>query len=296
MSNNTNVMPSRQLVRIISICNSSHADVWKLTSNLLPRFVKADAYFVYVPESEIVFFEKITDPRIIIKSQENLGGMYRESLYKKLKEAGNDQRFGWYIQQFYKLEIIFQEDAGFDVTVIWDSDCVPTRNIPLLDHTNKLIYMSAAQEVHEEYFLLIKRLLSFDKLVNFSFVIPGFPILQDMGIALRKKLELNMYPDRWFEALLRNIHFDERSGLSETELLGTWIVHEYPHSWTLIEGHWERRGQKRFGYARKLNPKRIEKLGLEHDLDIISFENWDTRGIKLIFKRALEKIGLTWRN
>lgn len=280
---------SSQLVRVISICNSSHADVWKLTSNLLPKFVRADAYFVYVPEAEIFFFERITDPKIVIKSQESLGEMYRDSLYQKLKEAGNSGRFGWYLQQFYKLEIIFQEDSGFDVTVIWDSDCVPTRNIPILDKSNKLIFMSAAREVHGEYFMLIHRLLNYNKLVDFSFVIPGFPIMRDMGIALRKELEFRMQPKKWFEALLENIHFGERSGLSETEMLGTWIVHEYPHSWKSVEGHWERRGQKRFGYARKLHPKKIEKLGQKYDLDIISFENWDTRGIKLIFKRILEK-------
>jgi hypothetical protein len=285
------VVTSDQSVRVISICNSSHADVWKLTSKLLPKFVRADAYFVYVPEAEIFFFERITDPKIIIKSQESLGEMYRDSLYQKLNEAGNSERFGWYLQQFYKLEIVFQEDSGFDVTVIWDSDCVPTRNIPVLDQSNKLIFMSAAREVHEEYFMLINRLLNYNKLVDFSFVIPGFPIMRDMGIALRKELEFKMHPKKWFEALLENIHFGERSGLSETEILGTWIVHEYPHSWKSVEGHWERRGQKRFGYARKLHPKKIERLGLKHDLDIISFENWDTRGIKLIFKRILEKFG-----
>jgi len=285
------IVTSSQSVRVISICNSSHADVWKLTSNLLPKFVRADAYFVYVPEAEIFFFERITDPKIVIKSQESLGEMYRDSLYQKLKEAGNNERFGWYLQQFYKLEIVFQEDSGFDVTVIWDSDCVPTRNIPVLDQSNKLIFMSAAREVHEEYFMLINRLLNYNKLVDFSFVIPGFPIMREMGIALRKELEFKMHPNKWFEALLENIHFGERSGLSETEILGTWIVHEYPNSWKSVEGRWERRGQKRFGYARKLHPKKIERLGLKHDLDIISFENWDTRGMKLIFKRILEKFG-----
>lgn len=275
-------------IRVISICSSDHLSVWKLTSQQIIKYLAADAYFVYVPENERELFQDVTSPRIEIRSQADLGGKYRDELYKAVSVANNSGRFGWYLQQFYKLELVFQDNSPFDITVIWDADCVPTREIPIVDENNRLVFMGAASEAHKEYFALIYRLLKISKEVNFSFVIPSFPIAKEMGLELREEIQSKNYPKKWHEVLIDAIDFRERSGLSETELLGTWIVNKYVNSWIQIPGKWERRGQKRFGYAKSMSLKKIEGLGKKHDLDIISFENWDTRGFRLILKRLGE--------
>jgi hypothetical protein len=259
-----------------------------MTSQLLPDSVNADSYFVYVPEAEFDYFTLITDHRIKILSQESLNNDYVGRLRESLTLAGNLERYGWYLQQFYKLELVFQDDANYDLTVIWDADCVPTRPIQILDESNRLTYMESATESHKPYFDLIENLIKIKKVVPLSFVIPSFPIFRHMAEALKSEIEKSYNGEKWHEILISNIDFSLRSGLSETELLGTWVTNRYPRCWTTVHGTWERRGQKKFGYARNLSSAKVRKLGSKWDLDIISFENWDTRGWRLVLKRLME--------
>ena len=55
-------------VRVITICSLRHSDVWKLTSELLPQFISADKFVLYVPSNEIEEFRAITNDRIEIMS------------------------------------------------------------------------------------------------------------------------------------------------------------------------------------------------------------------------------------
>lgn len=275
-------------IRVVTICNAKHGDVWRMTSQLLPDSINADSYFVYVPEAELEFFALITDHRVKILSQESLKNEYAGGLRELLKLAGNLERYGWYLQQFYKLELVFQDEANYDLTVIWDADCVPTRPIQILDESNRLTYMESATESHKPYFDLIEKVIKIKKVVSLSFVIPSFPIFRHMAEALKNEIEKSCNGEKWHEILISNIDFSLRSGLSETELLGTWVTNKYPQSWTTVPGTWERRGQKRFGYARNLSASKVKNLGAKWDLDIISFENWDTRGWRLVVKRLLE--------
>jgi hypothetical protein len=76
--------------------------------------------------------------------------------------------------------------------------------------------------------------------------------------------------------------FSLRSGFSETETLGTWVANSYPGEWTSRIGSWERFGQSRFGLARSIGTEELIVIGKKHNLEIISFENWDVSKIKKI--------------
>jgi hypothetical protein len=158
--------------------------------------------------------------------------------------------------------------------------------------------MEAANESHAPYFDLIASLVHIKKVTPLSFVIPSFPIWKNMAVDLRIAIENQENQKKWYEILISKIDFSLRSGLSETELLGTWVTNRYPSDWTSVPGTWERRGQKRFGYARNISSNKIGKLGRKWNLDIISFENWDTRGWRLVLKRLSEFKGRvkTWNN
>lgn len=275
-------------VKVVTICNKDHLDVWKLTSALLPKMLKANAYSVYVPNDEVDLFKNYTNESIDVLSQDTLDKEFKNKLTEKLSEFGNDSRLGWYLQQFYKLELVFQSVPGDQVTIIWDADCVPTRKIEYVNSDGKLLYMKTAFESHVPYFDLIQRLLGLHKVVDMSFVIPCFPILGFMAKELREKIEGFQTGLHWSDLLIREIDFKLRSGFSETELLGTWVSNKYPNRIAIYPGTWERRGQKRFGYAKNLSERKLLRLGSKHNLDIISFENWDTRGYRLVFKRIGE--------
>ena len=275
-------------VRVVSICSLKHADVWKLTSHLIPRFIDADEYFVYVPQDEMDSFSLITDPSIKVLSQSTLGANYRDRLRDQVEKSGNIKRFGWYLQQFYKIEAILE--PGPDAFVIWDADCVPVKPIQIFDENGLPVYMRASNELNEEYFKQITKMLQLNRIQDFSFVIPGFPILRNWATELIEDISMRNEGKTWYETIISTTNLSHPSGFSETETLGTWIANSYPNSWRTIPGRWERHGQRRFGYARDFNPEKIVKLGKRKNLDIISFENWDLRGINLLKRRIIRLI------
>lgn len=279
-------MNKTKSINVISICSKSHADVWKLTSNLLPIFVKAQSYQVYVPEVEVDFFKSITTEKIEVRSQEELSDKFADLLTKKFANSSNSKRYGWYFQQFLKIEALRQSST--DYVAIWDADCVPVKKIELVNDMNNPVYVNSSREFHADYFDNIERLLGMKRVQKMSFVIPGFPMkklwIQEFITFIEKKHQVS-----WYEAIMKTTNFELTSGFSETETLGTWVANMYPDEWISRTGTWERYGQSRFGFARSMTPKKLIEIGNTHDLEIITFENWDTRGAKRVW-RALKKL------
>lgn len=263
--------------RVISICSLSHADVWKLTSRLLPQFVNADEYAVYVPDNEIDNFLAITDSVIEVLPQSALGESFATKLQLAMDLTDNVKRYGWYLQQLLKIEGLLQSCA--DRLVIWDADCVPVKKIELFDEKGRVIYMRAS-EYHEEYFSMIERLLGLSRIQNQSFIIPGFPITGVWAKDFIRDIESRNGGIHWFDAIIANTDLSQQSGFSECETLGTWIANTHPDSWTTSDLAWERLGQSRFGFAKNLSTEDLVTIGKKKNLDIISFENWDRRSVR----------------
>jgi hypothetical protein len=269
------IMASNSSTCVISVCSLTHEHVWRLTSQLLPRFVEADDFVVFVPSHEIERFKEITNPQIRVISEDQLGKNYSEKLLAAVNSSPFTNRYGWYLQQFLKIEALIQIQA--DSLVIWDADCVPLRPITLFDQRKRPIYMEAGEH-HLDYFFMIERLLGLVKVHRPSFVIPGFPIHKIWLQEMIAEIESRHYPKTWFEALIACTDFDQPSGFSEYETLGTWVSNSYPDQWTTSQIAWERLGQSRFGYAKDFEVEELIKIGTQENLDIVSFENWDFRG------------------
>ena len=287
MKEDGNLLDTKFSIGVVTICSLDHADVWKLTSNLLPKLVEADNYYVYVPESEITEFAQITNSKIQILSQELLGENYFHSLQARVAFFDNQKRFGWYLQQFFKIEALLNSDDTH--LIIWDADCVPVKKMNLFDSSGKPIYMIASHENHPVYFETIKKLLNIFRIQQFSFVIPGFPILKSWVSEFIQEIE-DFHKQSWHQSIISCTPLGEASGFSETETLGTWVANRYPMAWTTFSLNWERHGQKRFGYARDFNENSVVGLGMRHNLDIISFENWDSRSIVSRLKRQVYRL------
>ena len=271
---------------VISLCNSAHIDVWKLTSELLPKQIEADSFRVFVPFEEIELFHSVTPSVFEILPQEDYGHEYFESLSQACAIANNTERFGWYLQQFLKIEILLSSPE--DNLIIWDADCVPIKPIATFTSSENPMYMLASNEYNKAYFENIARLLGFARVQEFSFVIPSFPVkklwLQELAEELGKRNGRNF----WWEAVISSTDFSLRSGFSETETIGTWVANKYPGQWSTYPGTWERRGQREFGYARNYSVEKLLRRTRKYSLDIVSFENWDARGMKLVYKRLKE--------
>jgi hypothetical protein len=270
-----------KITEVVSICSRQHMDVWKLTAPLMLKFLQADFFTVYVPSREVKLFRKISPPEFRVYSQDSLGVDYTDTLVSKIKDANNLNRLGWYAQQFWKIEALVNSSA--DRLVIWDADCVPVAPIELFDSKSLPIYMKATEN-NPAYFQVIEKLIKSSKVCTSSFVIPGFPITKSDLTSLIENLEMT-HGMPWYEALLENIDFSLRSGFSETELLGTWVWKARGGALQQTEVKWERLGQSRFGYARSFTIEKILRIGTVNRLGIISFENWDFRGVKKVLRK-----------
>ena len=86
-------MSHSNFTTVISLCSLDHDEVWKLTSKLLPQFIQADRYIVYVPDNQVVKFREITDSRIEVISENLLGNQYTQKLQEQVTLSGNSKRY-----------------------------------------------------------------------------------------------------------------------------------------------------------------------------------------------------------
>ena len=283
----TKDMESNTSFTVVTVCTSEHGDVWKHTSKLMVDFFGASKYKVYVPEKEITEFIAITPPQFEILSEEKLGNAYLKKLREKIVHYENQERFGWYLQQFHKIEAIQEVDT--EGVLIWDADCVPLKKMRFFDEAGTPLYMVASKEMHQPYFELIEKTLGIKRVQDNSFVIPGFPMRSQWVEEFIFELAGPLGKE-WYEKLLDDIDFSLKSGFSEFETLGTWVANRKPAGWKKTYMNWERFGQSRFGYAKSFDTKELIGIGAANNLDIISFENWDKRGMNKIRKYFLRKI------
>lgn len=241
---------------------------------------------MFVPRAEVEIFKEITDPKIEICEQESLGTNFFTELFDKIEIASNPDRFGWYLQQFYKIQSLINIDD--DYLVIWDADCVPVKPIEFNNSSGKVVYINSSREFHEPYFTNITNLLGMLRTQDYSFVIPGFPLRKAWVNEFIEYLE-KRHDMPWFRAIITSTDFKLRSGFSETETLGTFIHNLHSNEIANRVGTWERFGQSRFGYARNLTPDDLIEIGRKNNLEIITFENWDT-GWKRRFYKKLFRI------
>ncbi len=266
----------------ITICSLRHADVWSRTASLLPEMVDVDSFTVFVPESEVAQFRAMTNRRIDVQTQESLSSSFCRELSAAVSAKGNQSRYGWYAQQYMKIEALRRAEA--DSVVIWDGDCVPVSPVRLFDLAGRPIYMEA-DEYHAEYFRVIDRLLGLSHVPGRSFVIPGFPMRHDWVRDFLEEIEVR-HSVPWYAALIDCTDFSQQSGFSETETLGTWVAHRQPDQWSSATYAWERFGSSRFGVVSDFTVDQLTALGQLQNLDIISFESWDKRGIRSAVRRV----------
>jgi hypothetical protein len=263
--------------RVVSVCTLEHADVWKLASQFLPMHIQADEFLVYVPDSQVHGFTLITNPLVKVVPESKLGKPFESALRRELVKVGNVQRFGWYYQQLLKIAALVVSPA--DQTVIWDADCIPVRPISLFSEKGVPLYMKS-EEHHMPYFEVAKALLGVEKVSAHSFIVPGFPARKAWIAEFINELESKNSGLKWHDAIISKSYLAQQSGFSEFETLGTWVSQRKPGEWANSDYRWERFGQSRFGPAGSMTDIGLLALASKKNLDVISFENWDSRTLR----------------
>jgi FkbM family methyltransferase len=275
---------------LISVCSVKDLEVWKVASKFIVRNIKSKNYIVIVPDNEVELFTKSTNKKFKVKPESLFIGKLKESLKERISIANQD-RIGWYLQQFIKFSAIKKaiiNNADNDVILIWDADTIPLKKLNFISTNNKIAYY-IGKENHKPYFSFIKKFLGLDKIVKFSFITQCFPARVIWIKDFFKCLE-NRHKKKWQDALINSIDFNQRTGFSEYETLGTFISHNYKDSFIINENSWLRSGNGLIGSVFNID-KFPFSLIIKY-YDFISFEASDLsfRKLKKIFNKIISII------
>ena len=273
---------------LVSVAARPTLEVWRATAVMLARNVPAETYEVIVPAGDVELFREVTPEGISVLSEEGFISDFAKPLKQKLGPGNN--RYGWYLQQFIKLEAI-RRHADCDRVVIWDADTVPLRPLGLFDvHGTPVFY--PGKEHHQPYFDAIRTLLGLEKVVDFSFVAQCIPLTGKWAASFFAEIETK-HGIPWWQAILDNFEANEGSGFSEYETLGTFVHHHFGPVTVKPQGLWSRNGYHHVASPSDLLNTDISQKEPMRGFDYIAFEDWNrskrTKKKKSVLQRLFRR-------
>jgi hypothetical protein len=206
-------------------------------------------------------------------------GMNLNNIKNLIKNRiNNDNRSGWYFQQFLKMAYAFVSKN--DEYVIWDADTIPLNKINYYTDDNKLIFI-IKKENHLPYFKTIDTL--FNNSVNrynnnISFIAENMIIDRNIMIDMINTINANtnIKGENFYEKIINAICKEDLgfSGFSEFETYGNYVMTYYPHMYSFKKYRTQRLGSFLLGFKPTIDQLNWAK----NSYDIISFEN---RGLHL---------------
>jgi hypothetical protein len=255
---------------VFSVCTIRDIDVWSWASRGIVEYIKASNYVVLVPDPEVEEFVRRSPDVFQVLPESRYLAPIEPFLKPFIVHAGSGVRRGWYLQQFLKLSYL-ESIANQELIVIWDADTVPLQPLRFTGSMGEVVYF-AGKESHAPYFDAITRLLGMQKIVDFSFIAQCFALRGSWAREFFYYIETHQVSG-WVDATLKSIDWQEPSGFSEYETLGTFISHRYPNDWRRVTIPWQRYGRGLVG-----NPSNLHTPFARRQLQefaFASFENWD---------------------
>jgi FkbM family methyltransferase len=268
---------------LISVAAIKDLETWKLTAAQLPRRIESHDYWLIVPDDEVKLFRAQTPETIKIFPESVFTYEFEHMLFECQGKALPARR-GWYRQQLIKLSAL-RAASNSERVIIWDADTVPLREIHLFSEIGSCIYYSGS-DYHLPYFENIDRLLGLDKARPESFITQNFPILGSQIRSFFEYIEAR-HSKNWWEAVISSIDFDEISGFSEYEVLGTFassFAGGVPES---------QRGTWSYGVAKQVSHHVRQMSPEPPEFDFLAVEDWAQP--KKPYVVIIESVTKTWR-
>lgn len=177
---------------------------------------------------------------------------------------------GWYYQQFLKMA--YANICTDEYYMSWDGDTVPCKKFSMFDEAG-IPYFDMKYECNDEYFVTMKRLLGFGKVVGKSFISEHMlfskKIMQDLMATIEgmEQIPGSAFYEKIFGSI-RDGQVDSTS-FSEFETYGTFVAMKYPGAYKMRNWHSIRYGSVYFK-ADEMSDADYEWLS--RDFDAVSFE------------------------
>lgn len=258
------------LENVISVCSKPDIQTWGVASVRILKYINSKNYTIITPESDTKEFIKCTPREYTVVSEEDyLTPVFKKLLNQKIQSSSiGSSRHGWYLQQFLKL-IALENTSDDGLALIWDADTVPLKKLTFQKDGKVLFYKG--DEFHPPYFKVIKSLLKLEKTNSFSFIAQCLPCKGSWLKTMRKTIEINSQKN-WLEGILDSIDFNNSSGFSEYETIGTFIESCYFEKISILNNRWSRYGG---GLIGSINNLWLLEDILKSRYDFIAFEKWN---------------------
>lgn len=194
------------------------------------------------------------------------------AVFKKLLSSDDVPRglVGWYYQQFLKMEYSKISNNRFYLT--WDGDTVPTKAFSMFKNGTDIPYFDMKYENHEEYFVTMKTLLGYGKMVGKSFISEHMLFDREIMKELIASIEGKDLPgEKFYEKILYAIRPQAlmSNSFSEFETYGTYVCMNHPAAYVMKDWHSIRYGSVYF-HPDEMTDEDYEWIS--KDFDAVSFE------------------------
>jgi hypothetical protein len=158
----------------------------------------------------------------VIDENSLLAGFDRQS-FQKRPIPYFPRSFGWYLQQFLKVEYCRQSEVRH--CLVWDADTVPLAPLKFLDAKGR-ICLTAAAEFHKPYFHTIERLFGVPAPSKISFISQHMFVECSAMRSMCRFIEERHGVGHWTDALGRILeeHPDRANLFSEYETYANYML------------------------------------------------------------------------
>ena len=218
----------------------------------------------------------------VIDENTLLRGVDRES-FQKRPIPYFPRSFGWYLQQFLKIEYCRQSAAQY--CLVWDADTVPLRAFEFLDATGR-IYLTKADEFHKPYFHTFKELFGVSAQSAQSFISQHMFVecaaMRSMCLLIEERHKVGHWTDA-LGAILEG-HPDRANLFSEYETYANYMLLYESGKVVTRDLRWAR-GESNRTWA---VPSHQLEIARRAGLDFIAYESKDATWSRALLK-SLEK-------
>jgi hypothetical protein len=193
------------------------------------------------------------------------------------------QSFGWYLQQFLKIEFCCQSRSPY--CLVWDADTVPLKSLRFLDGQGR-IHLTQAAEFHQPYFRTIEGLFGRPAPARTSFISQHMFVRTDSMGSLCALVRERHGGGHWTDALgdILESHPDRANLFSEYETYANYMLMFEPGDVAVRTLAWERSESRR---TWGIPCEQIEDAR-RRGLDFAAYESPNAL-LSRIFLKSLEK-------
>ncbi len=147
--------------------------------------------------------------------------------------------FGWYLQQFLKIEFCCQSSSPH--CLVWDADTVPLKPLQFLDGEGR-IFLTQADEFHLPYFHTIEQMFGRPAAARTSFISQHMFVRTESMRAMCELVGERHGARRWTDALgaILEAHPDQQNLFSEYETYANYMLLFEPERVVVRSLAWER--------------------------------------------------------